>query len=102
MGLTNSIIIKENVICPLCKKDMRHPIKEYVDFQSKDMSSRMNSWNIGDRITIEDGKLKFAADGNAKWKGVTHCYSCNEGVTCDIRIEKGIITKIENLRKFVI
>lgn len=81
---------------------MRHPIKEDVDFQSKDIFRRGLILGLGEKVTMTDGQLTFTAEGNDKWKGVATCYSCNENIRGDIIIEKGTITKIENLRKLVI
>lgn len=104
MGLSNSIYVKGEIICPLCNKDMRHPhlIKNNKDtyFQSKDLFNRCYSWYVGDGIKVKDRGMTFTTKSNAKWKGYEHCNSCGKGIECDIIIEKGKIIRIENLREW--
>ena len=105
MGLTNEIRTKEDIKCPKCKESLRykteHPsFKNIISFQSKDMSDRCNVWYVGDKIIIEDGGLKFIAEGNDIWTGCSNCPHCRTFFECDIIIKKGVITAIENLREY--
>lgn len=105
MGLTNEIKTKEDIKCPKCKKSLRyeteHPShKGIISFQSKDLSDRCNSWYVGDRIIIEDSRLKFVAKGDDVWTGCHGCPHCRTFFECDIIIKKGIIIAIKNLREY--
>ncbi len=105
MGLVNDIGTKKDIKCLKCKKSLRydteHPVyKDTIIFQSKDMSNRMNSWMIGDKIIIKDGGLSFTSKDSAIWTGCGGCPHCRTPFECDIVIKNGTIKEIKNLREY--
>lgn len=102
MGLINTVIVKKQLTCPLCHGLLNHPLKEFCEFQTKDLFNKVYSWNLGERVTIRDGSLFFVSNGDATWKGTCQCYNCNAVIQGDILIKKGFIKQITNLKKYVV
>lgn len=74
MGLINTIIIPNPPNCPVCGNSLKDRPDGWHT-QSKYLNDRMNTWKMGDKITLYDGHLIFEAKGNDSWKD--GCGSCN-------------------------
>ena len=100
MGLVNTIYSK-GIKCPECGM-------EIDSWQSKDISNRMNGWDVGDKIILKEHGDEFIMSTDNVWTGFSSCskfdminkrmVGCDKYWECDIIIKKGVITEITNIR----